>query len=565
MMAPRVGLATLVSGRVPAIRLVTTTTLSRAIVGVSVAWFVWSAARYLALPGLSYDEVLFVNAAIGSPTDSFIAWRVLGVPVMLMSYIGALKAYLYLPIFGLFGVSPTTIRLPAIGLSVISILLVWAIARTTFGRLTSALLVAVVALDPAFIFMTKLDFGPVVLMLLLKLLSTWAFLKLVLTQRVAYAWLLVGASGLGLFDKLNFIWFISSLAIAALLFRGELLAIWARYGWQFLAPLGMLLGAVGVSMVELGLPQLRATSSWGVDLPARLVFAAQLYASTFNGDEVYKWVFPASPNAWPVAAIVTLLCLAAILASEAVAAWRTRRAPRNQDFADRAGWLYVIVFGLTFVQIVVTNKADGPHHMMLLFPFQDLLAFVAIGRSTRDCRAVGWRYTQRARRLSRRVALTGVVAVLCTTEAGADLQYARAFEADRFEPAWSPAIYDLAAYVDRQDVDVVASVDWGLNNQLLALARPEARARYVDFWGEVERPGGLSKLEALYMQTVQGGRALLVAHPAAVEIRPGTHRLLLDFLHSIAANTTPQAVLADAEGQPLYEVYVLDDGAASER
>ena len=44
------------------------------------------AGRWIASPGLQYDEVLFVNAATGEPTNSlFIAERIFGLPVMLMS------------------------------------------------------------------------------------------------------------------------------------------------------------------------------------------------------------------------------------------------------------------------------------------------------------------------------------------------------------------------------------------------------------------------------------------------------------------------------------------------
>ena len=53
----------------------------------------------LAMPGLQYDETLFCNAALGGPTDAFVCQRVYGVPILLMPYLGALKAWIYAPIF----------------------------------------------------------------------------------------------------------------------------------------------------------------------------------------------------------------------------------------------------------------------------------------------------------------------------------------------------------------------------------------------------------------------------------------------------------------------------------
>src|SRR4026208_227145 len=70
-------------------------------------------------PGLQYDEALFINGALGGITDSFVHRRVFGIPFMLMPYIGALKAYLFAPIFALLGVSMETIRVPAVVLSAV--------------------------------------------------------------------------------------------------------------------------------------------------------------------------------------------------------------------------------------------------------------------------------------------------------------------------------------------------------------------------------------------------------------------------------------------------------------
>src|SRR5215813_5473696 len=67
----------------------------------------------LHLPGLYYDEMLFVGPAAGErPYVKFF-----GLPLLIFPYIGALKSWIYTPIFAVFGVSPVTIRLPAIIIS----------------------------------------------------------------------------------------------------------------------------------------------------------------------------------------------------------------------------------------------------------------------------------------------------------------------------------------------------------------------------------------------------------------------------------------------------------------
>src|SRR5262245_60364495 len=52
-------------------------------------YFALTAGRAIDIPGLQYDEILFMNAATGEPTNGlFVRKRVLGVPVMFMTYMG---------------------------------------------------------------------------------------------------------------------------------------------------------------------------------------------------------------------------------------------------------------------------------------------------------------------------------------------------------------------------------------------------------------------------------------------------------------------------------------------
>ena len=59
------------------------------------------------------DEMDFVGAATGK--RPYRGW--LGIPLMVFPYIGALKAWIYTPIFALFGVSALSIRFPVVLIS----------------------------------------------------------------------------------------------------------------------------------------------------------------------------------------------------------------------------------------------------------------------------------------------------------------------------------------------------------------------------------------------------------------------------------------------------------------
>src|SRR5262249_11636488 len=79
------------------------------------------------LPGLYYDEILFVGPATGDQPYL----KCFGLPLLVFPYIGALKAWIYTPIFALFGVSPVTIRLPAILISCGTLALGYFLVRRT--------------------------------------------------------------------------------------------------------------------------------------------------------------------------------------------------------------------------------------------------------------------------------------------------------------------------------------------------------------------------------------------------------------------------------------------------
>ena len=61
--------------------------------------FVVLSTYRIELPGLYMDEVDFVNAARGAPDNTMIHMRLGPVPLFIMPYLGALKAWMYAPVF----------------------------------------------------------------------------------------------------------------------------------------------------------------------------------------------------------------------------------------------------------------------------------------------------------------------------------------------------------------------------------------------------------------------------------------------------------------------------------
>jgi 4-amino-4-deoxy-L-arabinose transferase-like glycosyltransferase len=514
------------------------------------------AARKIALPGLYYDEMVYLNPAFGGS----VARRFLGFPVLVMPYVGALKAYLYFPIFAVFGVSAETVRLPAIFISLMTLGLTFRLARLTFRPFYSALLVLLMALDPIFIFMTKADYGPIVLMMFLKILALYFLFRFIFTSSPRYLWGLAFACGLGLYDKLNFLWFVLALSVATIIvFRYELRAAFARNRVQFIWPVGALLFVL-VGSAKYVLPLFLHTHPHHGGLVKRVSFIFHLYIDTMNSRDV--WFMQAPLSMGTITNWVTIGIMGLIVAVGTSRLFR--RKSLTPTLTDRVVLFYLLSFVLIFVQILVTNAADSPNHILMLYPFHyvlligvaDRLSDSWTGTTSPILRGDGLK----SRRLSMwRVAALGalvsVVALLVASQITAGVRYQQAIDKQSFNHMWTPAIYKLAAWLYRRDVDAVVSVEWGIDNQLFALSRPHDRGKYVDLWQEFTRLDTQEQGRALAERFFVGKRVLAIV--AMVGHDRGRQHFK-SFIKYYFGGGVLQRVISDDRGKAQFGIYYVD-------
>src|SRR5436190_19352630 len=176
--------------------------------------YVALASYKIHLPGLYYDEILFVGPAAGERPYL----KCFGLPLLIFPYIGALKSWIYTPIFALFGVSPISIRLPAILISCGTLALGYSLVRRILTPRWAVAFTLACATHPGFVLLTKVDLGPIALMLFFKALCLYLLFQWLQTPRF-FSWFLAGAiaaCALGFFDKFNFIWFVVALVFSSL-------------------------------------------------------------------------------------------------------------------------------------------------------------------------------------------------------------------------------------------------------------------------------------------------------------------------------------------------------------
>ncbi|HKU63107.1 MAG TPA: glycosyltransferase family 39 protein [Gemmatimonadales bacterium] len=524
------------------------------ILALSLLAFAATAGHAIARPGLDYDELLFVNAATGGENPSFIYRRLFGVPVLLMEYIGALKAYLYTPIFALFGVSAATIRWPAIVISMGSITLTYALARLSLPPMAAATAAALLALDPVFVLLTKVDYGPIALMVLLKLTALYCVYRSLATGSAALLWGAVAACALGLFDKLNFIWFVLALLpTTLLLFRPELASMYRRDGARLVASigtLGLLVLAVGLRHIA---PLFLASQESDRGIIARIPPLLAGYAAAMDGRAVYQWLTE-SPLRHPT--VINYATLAALLLLGR--AWwqraRTARSSPRLPLADRMVLGYGLLFVLIGAQIVITERAGGPHHMMMLSPFPLLLLTAALAELAGT-----------PSRLRRGAALL-LLGALALSDLRVTHAYAQVYQTEeRLRPRLSPVIYQLSAFLNSEEADRIIFVDWGMHNQAYALGTLRTRRACRDMWLTFREPILPGRSADLLAREFGSGRVLVIMHPRSADSGVGAQDRFLQWADSHNLVLQPVRTFRDRGGRVLYQASVIQRPGESAR
>jgi len=524
------------------------------VLALSLLAFATAAGHAIALPGLDYDELLFVNAATGGESSSFIYRRLFGVPVMLMQYIGALKAYLYAPIFALFGVTAATIRWPVIVGSMGSIVLTYALARLSLRPAAAAAAAGLLALDPVFVLLTKVDYGPIVLMMFLKLLAVYCVYRSLADGSPTLLWGAVAACTLGVFDKLNFIWFVLALIpTTLLLFRHELAAMYRRGAARLLAPAGtLLLIMLAVGLREIA-PLFLASQAGSRSVLARIPALLAAYAGAMDGRAVYQWM---TGDSLPHPTLVNYVALAGLLVL-GLTWWRRARAAGSAPrlaLGDRFVLGYGVLFALILVQIITTKRAGGPHHMMMLSPFHLLLLTAGLAE-----------LASASSRLRQGAALL-LLGALALSDLRVTFALARAYHTEqRLSPRLSPAIYQLSDFLNRVQADRINFVDWGMHNQVYALGTARTRSACRDLWLTFREPLSPRLSADVLARDFGAGRVLVVMHPPGGDSGVGAQERFLGWAESHGLALQPLRTFRDRGGRVLYQVFAItrSDEAAS--
>jgi hypothetical protein len=538
---------------------------------------------FVPLLGTTVDEEEFGTAFLAPPGGHGGWWCLhTGVPVEFDNYYGALKAWLYRPIFAVFGTGVQALREPMLLAATVSIWLFFLLLRRMAGNRAAVIGTGLLASDAMYLLTSCYDWGPVALQHLL--LIGGMLLALRFYQEGGWASLAGGffLFGLAMWDKALAAWMLSGLGIAALaVYWGPVRrAIAVRR--VAVATVTFLLGALPLVVynVDTHLATFTGKSSnsggWpgasrsysASEIPAK----AHVLVDTVLGNLLFGWLVeedgenaqPAAPGNVLEKASLGLselarrprvnLLLPAFLLALALAVRSHARDRRIVVFC-------LVAMAVQWVQMAITDGAGtNAHHAVLLWPLPQAVIGVAFAAASR--------------RFGRAAvpALAGALAVLMAAGALQINEYYRMAWRNGGTVFWSDAVLRLPRYLQGMRAERVLCMDAYIVQPLRVLSRGalpldemflsrdfrEAEWSVLTLNGE-NKPAVADpqNLESPGMKLIEAAAnqpgTLFLGRTKAWESEDGA--ALLDLAGAAGYRQAVLATIPDSFGRPVYEAY----------
>jgi hypothetical protein len=430
-------------------------------------------------------------------------------PIFAQSYIGAVKSWLLLPSFAVFGASQPVLRLTALGWGLMALLLFMLWTWRWLGRNTALLAGALLALDPTFFFISVLDWGLVLPSFLCRFACFYVTLRWWQVRNepptpeqkdpgkktgyrgLFHAFLAGFFAGLGFFNKIDFAVLLAGVLLALLCCNAR--CLWAYFVLPRSAirhpPLSML--APSLALACLGfvftagpmlthIPGILGGDKPG-GKPGELTEKFNTMLAMYDGSYFYrlmdagglfdKMYLARAPIFAPVG--IALILAAAYL----IGAERLRKAFLDPFFSlvsffrsssgDAAAFLLLAILFIT-IGIFLLPGAVRIHHMVLVYPLPHLVVALAVTRLWHRFRGEGSGSPAR-NVLSPSSLVAALFVLLLASQLLALCRTQQLIRQTGGRGRWSDALSAFARQMkDRSDLTIV-SLDWGFSEQLAFL------------------------------------------------------------------------------------------------
>lgn len=512
--------------------------------------FVVQGLAFLPRLGVQYDEALFARG-IYPPTLVEYKLEPPGLPLMLMSYIGALKMWLYYPILSGFHPSPYSLRLPVLLIGALSIWLFFVFLRLCLDSRAALIGCLLLATDSIYLLTTCFDWGPVALQHLLLLCGLIAGVQTYRSQSPVWAGAAGLSCGLALWDKATFLWVLAGLLVAVvILFPREALRTLRSRPIARSGAIAFLAGAAPFLIYNLASGGGTFTTTARLSLTG-MAEKLKVFGYALDGSALFDYLVRSDPTGSLLASVSglgkvpvfiselfgrpqsSLQIWAVVVAVLFVPFLRDQRARRIALFALTAGLASLLLMLFT------AKGGESVHHHVILWPLPQILLTVALLEV-----AVRWGRWERPVRV-------GLVAVLCLSNLLVANQYLKQLVAYGPPPAWSDAIYPLSRYLDSIRPQGVFAVDWGIYEPLRFLSGGRLPLVPVSDAMMVEERYDDDRLTS----SLASQQTVFVSYTDANEIFPGVNKRLQEFALRNHYRKKPLEVILDNKRRPIFEVF----------
>jgi Dolichyl-phosphate-mannose-protein mannosyltransferase len=505
------------------------------------------AAGMLFVPrlGIEADEAIITNG-IYDHGNPWYSWKFAGaeLPIMLISYLGALKAWFYNGLFLFVPPRPMILRLPMLLLAGVTLWLFFELLDRTVNRRAAWIGTLLLATDTSYLLLNTADYGPVTLQFVFKLAALVLlvrFHKNGSRQELAYAFFFFG---LGLWDKAVFAWVLFGLAVAAVaVFPRDVRKHLSRANIA-VAGLALLAGALPLVIYNVDRPLETLRSNAHLE-QAPVLAKTVLLERTMDGAAMFGFLtavepgpHPGEPNHWYQSLSLevsrwtghphrnAMLVVAIASGLSLIFLWKS---PARQP----------ILFGLiaclaTWLPMVLTAGAGAAaQHVILLWPFHliPVAAVLAL------------------------IPSRGVPAIFTALLCGWNLAVTNQYYADLIVngPAirWTDAMDPLNRYLTDLRAPRIVAADWGFIETMNLLGEGELPMYYLPHAGT----GGDQATEESIAALLRDPSSVFVAHAAGFAFHPGERAALEDLARREHYEEQPLTTIQDRNGRPTFDVF----------
>lgn len=496
--------------------------------------------------GFEYDEVIFIQPLF-HPSQSFASVHLFhgALPIMQTSYAGALKTWIYAPIFKFCTPDLFSVRLPAFVLASITVFLLGAVIQRLASSRAAIFACAILVSDLDFLLASVFDWGPVVVQNFL--LATGLYLIVVQRKRPFAIPLAAFVCGLALWDKALFLWILSGLVLSGIVFGFRLIKSELTFKRMASAMIAFCIGAAPLLIynfkhhgetfsgnTKLSFAEIGPKFTW-----LRIAMNDQALENFFVDRSLVRSAVPSSALLSTLTGVTShfrnassgrflsfcFLCLAGLLLA---------RPCKRKVIA----WLALAVI-IAWLQAAMTQNAGASiHHIVLFYPVLFLTLGICADEITARLQKFGGAFLG--------------LATLVLTFAGFGIIGAQYVDFRRFSPsiAWTDADKPLAQYLFNHRNRRILAADWGITSQADVRTRGVLQMDDISF-GLQDR-----SLTPVQLQERAGVKPFIVLHTAEHAVFAGNSRLA-SLVKEAGLALTPVTTIQDQAGHKIFEINEL--------